>query len=178
MKSINLIPTTIENTPELAVFFGILQKVTVGSLMLLIGSGLIVAGTFAYFSAVHTRLLGEKDRIVATINQQSIKEGLLLSAKQRIEVIDKIVAAQKHFTTLFAIVGDLRAVGILTSLTLDDTDTATMTVLVNTIEDAVSLVDALLAHEKSHTLTKPALASFALSKDGGFALSVSFVPKF
>ncbi len=177
-NSINLIPATIENTPEFVGVYELLRRISYGGLILFIASGLITGGVFAYLSARQTNLLTQKDSLTATINQYSIKEGLLLTAKQRVVVIDKIVAGQKDFSKLFGTVGNIVSSGQLVSLSLDDTNRVVLVAHVNSLTDAITVVDTLLKTAESHMLTRPELIAFSLSKDGGFDESLSFVYKF
>lgn len=175
--TINLISTNIEYTPEFSGLYGTLRRISYGSLILFIVLGVIVGGIAAYLSARENNLTAQKDALTATMNQVSVKEGLLLTVRQRVSVIDKITLSQKQIAPLFTAIDNILSGGQLISLSLDEVGQTVLTAHVNTLENAISLVDSLLASSQSKALTKPALTSFTIAKDGGFDIAVSFVPK-
>jgi len=173
--NINLITTTIETAPEFAGYFKILQKVSYTSLIVLIVSGVIVGSIFAYVSSRQSALRTEKNTLLAQINRQSVTEGLLLAVKQRVAVIDKILAGKQGVEPLFAIVDGVAAVGKPVSLLLDEFKTVTIVVHVGSVGEAITVADGILEKAKTNVITKPALASFTVNKEGGFDMGISFV---
>lgn len=174
--NINLIQTKTNVNPQVKAISDIIQKASYWAVGTLIIAGLLVGGIYAYLTFQGTSLRTQKDELVSQVTQDAKKEGLLLSIRQRIGVIDKVTANQKHIDKLFSVIDTVVPLGSLKSLTLDDSDKATFVAGVGSISDAVSMVDALLKQGENGTVSKTQLESFALSDISGFEISLSFVP--
>ena len=174
--SINLIHSKANENPHLDAITSVLRRVSYAAVITLVLSGILVGAIYAFLQASSTQLEIKNDTLKATVSGDSPKEGILLAIKQRIAVIDKIMASQKDMDKLFGIISEITPVGNLKSLSIDDNNKTTISVQVATISDAVTMVDTLLNLATSGSVTKASLLTFSLTKDQGFNISFSFVP--
>lgn len=173
---INLISVSNNQNPELAGVSELLRRISYGSLIVVIISGAVVGGLFGFFTIQRDALMNTRTSLVASVNQNSTKEGLLTAVKQRAALVKKIAAAQKQLTPLFTITGQLATPEQLESLLLDDSNKAVVLVKVGSIGDAAKVVDTLMTAVAAHQAEEPQLDALSLTKDGNIELSVSFVP--
>ena len=89
--------------------------------------------------------------------------------------MEKLFASPKTWGR-FTFIASLVPPTELSGVDLDETNTATVTVHVAGISNAVNLVDGLLGAVAAGQATKPALVKFSLAKDNGYDITLSFVP--
>ena len=175
-SSINLIESKTAENPQLTKADAVLKRISYIAVITLVISGLLVGGLFTYLQLRETQVKNQADTIIAGITQDSAKEGLLTAIKERITVIDKILAGKKHVNTLFTLITDIVPPGNLTTVSLDDAGKVTIVASVASVPEAVTMVDSVLTLGTTGKLTKAALGSFGLSQESGLEISLSFVP--
>lgn len=173
--SINLISTQAGQGPEFGALAATLKKVCYGSVIIFLASGLIVGAAYAFVRIQIGRLNEEKSTFAQAISASSVKEGLLLSLKNRIAVMDKLATSEKHMDILFNRISEIGATAPIKSFTLDDKNQVTMITQVNAIEQGILVTDAVIKEALAGNLTKPSLVSMTLDKTGTYNLTVSFV---
>ncbi|KKU82993.1 hypothetical protein A2973_03090 [Candidatus Gottesmanbacteria bacterium RIFCSPLOWO2_01_FULL_49_10] len=121
-------------------------------------------------------LISNKQKYVSLIANQSRKEVLLVLIKDRLSVLDKIIASQKNWVVAFDLIARVLGGQPLNSFSVNDEQQVSMSITVFSIEEAISLVDriALEMHEKK--LIRPTLESLRYGTDGSVDLSIVFIP--
>ncbi len=173
--TINLIKTKTSSSPQLEALEAVLKKISFGGLLALIISSVAVGGLFFYLRAQKEQLEGTKATLTQSITQNTNKEGLLLSIRQRISIIDKIQANKSPAGPLFDILGTVVSPSQLFGLALDDHNEAIVTIHVKSIDDVVTIVDLLLKAVEEKQAKSPKLVSLTLARDGTIEVALSFV---
>lgn len=174
---INLISTATGRSPELIRLESIIRKAGIASLIFVIVTGLLIGGTFFFFTVYQASLLSQKNSLIDSINQSALKEALLVSVQQRVSTVKKATADIKSFTPFYTIISQLTPPQNILTITLDDNNRAVLQTHVGTIDDAVKLTDTLLSVVKDGKASKPQLVGFNIQQDGSFDVTLAFVPK-
>ena len=154
----------------------VLKKVSFGGLVALILSTVAVGGIFFYLRSQKDQLDRTKTTLSQSIQQNTNKEGLLLSIKQRVVIVDKIIGTQNPIGSLFDTLGIVVSPSQLTALTLDEHAEAVLTIHVKSIDDVITIVDSLLKAVQEKHARAPKLLAMTLTRDGTIEVSLSFVP--
>jgi hypothetical protein len=175
-QSINLIKTPINEIPLLAGMIPVLKRMAFICLTSLIISGLAAGGVYYYFFTLENTRIAQKNALVESVSQDSKKEGLLLAVKQRAAIVSSLTAGQKNISAFFNLLTQFITPEQMETITMSDNNKVIIGANTATIGDAVTLVDALLKTVDAGKVSKPDLVLFNLAKNGGFKISVSFVP--
>src|SRR3989344_765335 len=94
-KPINLIQANVQLSPQMEGIGDFLHRIGIWALGALIISGVVVTSIFFYLQNSETRLGDMKSQLTASIAQQTAKEGILFTLKQRAVLVDKMFGVQK-----------------------------------------------------------------------------------
>lgn len=175
-RNINLIKSTTTEYPQLGRLSSLLTRLSIGSIVLLLVSGFTVSALFLFFESRIKDLTNQKEVLSAAIAQDSVKEGLLNSVKDRVAVIDKLSKEQKNVRSFFTILTQIFKTGQIVALSMDDLDNTVVNVHVDSIAEAAEIVDSLRKVVSATQARKPELVALTLGKDGGFLMSISYIP--
>ena len=149
----------------------IIAYVLVG--ILIIG-GLTVAGFSMYLSARQSTLETQRAQISKSISDQILKEGMILDMKARLVVVGNIIKSQKtalpFIDTMAAVIGSAD----LTSLTIGDANTVTLTVKLPSFEETFPFVEKIRNLVKTNKINFPRLESLNINERGMVQISVSY----
>lgn len=177
MRTINLIRTTTSGPQLSGEASGVIQKITYGSLLALIVSGLIVGSVFLYVQSVERQRASEKQALVAEVAQNTSKEGLLLSVGQRSTVVSKLLKGARAIRPLFDQFSSIIPFELVQSLSADEGNRIVFSANVATISQMVAVVDALQKSAAQAQIINPELQSLSMSKEGGFIITISFTAR-
>lgn len=155
------------------------QKFQIGawwSLIGLLACGIIIGTTFFILQATSTRSISQNDRLRKQIDSQLLKEGILLSLKERTIIAGKALDADRPWGNLFPILSNLALQENIKSLSVDETGKVNLNLLFGSIDDAIVLVNNAVTLVDGLSIHSPQLVSFALREDGSVQLGLSFVP--
>lgn len=178
MRTINLIKPTTSGLQLSGELLGVIRKITYGSLIALIVSGLVVGSVFLLVQSVERQRVEEKKVLVDELTRNTTKEGLLLSVVQRSTVIGKILKGERNIRPLFGQFSSVIPLEFLKSLSVDEGNNVVISATVPTIPQLVTVVDALEKHAAQTQAINPQLLSLAMGKEGGFVITFSYTAKF
>ncbi len=178
MRTINLIKPTTSGLQVSGEMVGVIRKITYGSLIALIVSGLVVGAVFLLVQSVERQRVEEKKVLVDELTRNTTKEGLLLSVAERSTVIGKILKGERNIRPLFGQFSSVIPLELLKSLSVDEGNNVVISATVPTIPQLVAVVDSLEKHVTQTQAINPQLLSLSMGKDGGFVISFSFTAKF
>lgn len=111
------------------------------------------------------------------INQQSDKEGILLSLKDRTGIAAKALAAGRPWGDLFPLLTSISGSGF-TSVSADEAGKVTAELNVGSVEQAAEIVTTIQNLAQDRALRSPQLSSFVIAESGVIRLSLTFIPIF
>lgn len=175
---INLFKSESSISPQLEGIQEQLRVIGYGAIGIFLLVGLVVGVTFVVMQAQYQSLTNSKTQLIERINRESQKEGLLVSLKDRIKVVDKAIASQKPWSSLLDTILPLIPPPRLTNIGVDDEDRITITVRLPSIEESMNIVTTMLQLAIEQKIRNPQLTGFSFDKDGGVRMSLSFLPLF
>jgi hypothetical protein len=178
MKTINLIRTKTALSPQVEMAAAYLRKLSLWALVILIVSGVVVSGIFYYLRVRQDQLVNTHRQLSESITQNTTKEGLLFTVKQRAALTNKILGIQQPVSKVFDTLSTVNTSGQMTDVSLDDHNTVLLTIHAESITDVVTIADALMGQVKENRVRSPQLVSLSLGKSGGVDVSLSFIAVF
>ena len=175
---INLIKRDVGSMGQLSKLEDGLRMAALWFLGGLFVAGLAVGSTFFYLRAQTEKLEMQKLAVVKEINDQTKKEGLLLSLKDRIGIANKVLDAAKPWGKVFNVLGYIAYEGAFNSISVDDTGRVSTSLELGSIDETVDVITNIMALAGERSLRTPQMISFALRDDGRVQLTVSFFPIF
>lgn len=146
------------------------------SLIGLLGVGIIIGTFFVVLSARAHRLEQDSARLGQQINAQLVKEGILLSLKQRTVIAGKALDAARPWGNLFPLLAQITGPSDLRMLSVDEAGKVSVTIKVYSIDDAATIVANIIALTEQGSLRLPQLLSFSVHETGEVQMGVLFVP--
>lgn len=178
VKIINLIRTKTAMSPQAGMVAELLRKLSLWSLAILIVSGVVVSGIFYYLRVREEQLANTKRQLSESIAQSTTKEGLLVSVKQHVALMNKILGVQQPVSKVFDTLAAFSTPGQMTAVSLDDHYKVSLMIHAQSITDVVSITDALIKQTTINRVRAPQLVSLSLGKDGGVDVGLSFIAVF
>jgi hypothetical protein len=178
VNKINLIQNRTEVSPQAGIVTALFRKLSLWALVILIVCGLSVGGFF-YFVRIRTEQLAvKKQQFSELITQNTVKEGLLVSLKQRAALTKKVLGVQQHVDIVFDVLTAFVSFDHVTNVSLDDTNTVSVIIHAGSIPDVISMTDAMMKLNATSRIRAPQLVSFTLGREGGVDVGVSFIAVF
>jgi hypothetical protein len=161
-------------SPQTEMMTSLLKKISLWALIVLIGSGMVVAGVFYYLQIRRDQVMNTEQQLSQDISQQVTTEGLLMSVKRQVTLINVVLGVQKPVGRLLTILETFISPSQLSSVSLDDQGVVLLTVKTSSITDVVSIVDALTNSSLGNTVRSPQLVSLSVTDSGNIAVVLSF----
>lgn len=152
-----------------------LTKLTWWALGGLFSIGLIIGVIYFFGLSKQKQLEAIKEELRIVIQQEVVKEGLLVSLKQRSVIASKALEAAKPYGKLFPLLQTIAPQNYYTSLSIDDVGRSTVSLELPSVEDAVSTIANVLVQTEEKKLRNPQMMSFYLKETGVVQLSLSFI---
>lgn len=177
-NDINLIKRNAATQNQYALLEANLRKAAWWGLSIVFVAGVLVGATMLVVSTQLSRAEARHSQLISQINAQSIKEGILVSLKQRVGVAEKALEAAKPWGKLFPVLGQIAPNGGFDALSVEESGRVTADMSLNTIDDAVSIMSNILLLFEQKTIRTPELVSFSFIEEGTIRMAVSFYPVF
>lgn len=153
-----------------------LRTIAIWSIGFVLASGIIIGGVFFYVSARTQSLNNDKIAIISQIQQQSVKEGILVSLKQRIAVADKAMKSAFSWGKLFPLLAEIAPVNEYSNVAVDEKGGVATTLRLASVDEAVTVVQQMIDHYHSQAIKNAQIASFGMGKDGTVQLGFMMTP--
>ncbi|MEK7532915.1 MAG: hypothetical protein AAB542_00615 [Patescibacteria group bacterium] len=175
-SEINLIKKDASSFRKLAFLEEKLRIATGWFLGLLFVAGLTIGISFLVMSSRMKTLESRKIELTKQINLQTVKEGILLSLKERTGIAGKALDAAKPWGKLFTLLGLIASEANYNALSIEESGRVTANIYLGSIDEAVVVVSNTISLADEKMLRSPQLISFVFKEDGIVQLSLSFHP--
>jgi hypothetical protein len=178
--NINLLKSETGPQPLLVQFGERWRLASYLGLILVVMMGLVTAGAYFFFKTQKEALEDSRMRLISRLNAQKDKEGFLLTLHERLSLIEKALAAQLPWAQVLETTGQIALPPKLTSISVDvDKDSrVTLTVVAESLEEALGMTNALLTSVAQKRARVPELVVLQVDKDGSVQISLAFIPIF
>ncbi|MEK7073791.1 MAG: hypothetical protein AAB960_00500, partial [Patescibacteria group bacterium] len=175
-SEINLIKKDVSSFRKIAFLEEKLRFVTLWFLGLLLVGGITIGISFLVMSSRMKTLESRKIELTKQINLQTVKEGILLSLKERTGIAGKALDAAKPWGKLFTLLGLIASEANYNALSIEESGRVTANIYLGSIDEAVVVVSNTISLADEKMLRSPQLISFVFKEDGIVQLSLSFHP--
>ena len=177
MANINLLKTKSGISAQLVVLGEWLSRIGIAALLLVLVAGAGLATAYVWLAQDIRRQEDTKTRLVAELEQNRQKEGLLISLKRRAAVAEKIRIVQRPLGGLFTITSSFVPEGKLVSLRMDEQLQVQVQAQAASIEEVAIIILGLESLARDKRIINPQLVGLDIGKDGSVRLTVSFVER-
>lgn len=173
-KSINLFDTKANLTPK----WQLVEKYLLLIRQYLLGFTIIVGVVLVVLYGVIRYRSGQLDtdqkQLFQTIQNQSVKEGLLFALRARIASLKKILDVQFSVAPYIDTTLLLARPPQLASFSIGENNTVQISVEFSDIGQAVSMMETVVKLVNENKIKNPNLTSLAVDKDGGITMGLSY----
>jgi hypothetical protein len=173
---INLLKRDVSSSRSFSLLEDRLRIAAWWSLVALFATGIVIGTLFFYLNSRSEQLNQQNTQLGQQINTQLVKEGILASLKSRADIARKALDVARPWGNLFPILTQIASQNQLLSLTVDETARVNIVLKLGSVDDAVNIVDNVIALAGQNTLHSPQLLSFTIKDDGSVQMGLSFVP--
>lgn len=138
-------------------------------------AGVSIGSVYIVVSSQQSREDARKAALIGSIKEMATKEGILVSLQQRIAVASKALDAARPYGNLFGLLDHIAPSEYFTSLSIDDVGRSTVTLVIPSVDEAVTTVANVIIQFDEKKIRSPQLLSFALKESGIVQLSLSFI---
>jgi hypothetical protein len=175
VRKINLIPIKPEESPQNRIVMALFRRLSLWALVIFIVSGIAIGGTYYFMKVRYDQLLSTKQDLSRIVEQNAVKEGLLASVKQRTALITKILGVQLPVGKVFDLLVTVVPPSQITRVTVDEKNNVAVSIHASSIDDVLSITDALIKQATANRVRAPQLVSLAFGRTGGIDIGLSFV---
>lgn len=173
---INLLKSRSSLSPQLQAIQEQIRWLGFGSIIFVIVACIVVGVTYVILLQQRQALDARRQQVLSAIANESLKEGLYFSLKQRLPVADKALATQRPWGPLFEAITTIAVPPQLSSVTVDDQNVVVLTIRATSIDETANAVNAVVGLVQERKVRNPQLVGLQLMKDGAVQLSLSFIP--
>jgi|GEM_PF-1966387 len=173
-KSINLFDTKASLTP----FWQLVEKSLIFLkrflLLAVFVTGLVLVTSYVVINMRKTQLDIEQKQLSQAIQNQSVKEGLLLALRARIASLKRILDAQISLSPYIDTTLLIARPPTLGSFSIGSKNTVTISIVLPNIQDAVAMMENIVMLVNLNKIKNPILTSFTMDKDGIVKLGIAY----
>lgn len=173
-KSINLFDTKASLSPgwQLVEKYLLLIRQYLLGFVLVVGIVLVVTYSVVRFRVMQLDI--DQKQFSQTIQNQSVKEGLLLALRARITSLKKILDAQLSVAPYIDTTLLLARPPELTSFSIGEKNTVQISVDLPDIGQAVSMMEGVVKLVEENKIRTPNLTSLTVDKDGFIKMGITY----
>lgn len=175
-QDINLLKTKTSLSPQVVAVQGQLKMGSYVAIAIVIVIGVLVGVSYSLLNFQLGRIENQKKTLIAQLNTLSRKEGLYVSLKQRLPIVEKALGGQRLWGSVLQTLNSVAVPPELTSVAIDDKNVMVLTLQTNSIETTASMVNAVITLARDRKIRSPQLVALQLLEDGAVQLSISFLP--
>ena len=144
----------------------------------LLGTGILLGLIYFFITSRYQALETQKTQIIQELKTNSVKEGIVISLKSRISVVQKALDVARPWGKLFPLLEQIGPVNSFVTLSVDESGRVSTIIEVQSIDDAVAIVTHTLELAGLKSLRSPQLLSFSMREAGIVQIGLSFIPIF
>jgi hypothetical protein len=173
-QNINLFQTKTTFQPILAMAEKYAKLASTILLSVVFVSGILVTVAFFVFGRQRDAYILERDQLLVQIKKEVSKESLFIMIRNRLISIDAIMNSQISYAPFIDTTIKIIQSFPLTSFTLGEKNSVSITVKVSTLEEATNVLSTILDMERKKEITFPLLQSFSMNEDK-IQIGLSFI---
>jgi len=173
-RSINLFDTKASLTPGWQMvekYLLLTRKYLLGFVLIV---GIVLVATYGVVRYRTTQLDTKQKQLSYTIQNQSVKEGLLLALRARITSLKNILDAQFSLAPYIDTTLLLARPPELMSFSIGEKNTVQISVDLPDISQAVSMMEKIVRLVEENKIRNPNLTSLAVDKDGSIKMGITY----
>lgn len=175
-SDINLLKSTDANR-AISILDGKLRQVAFWSIGIMFGVGVLLGSAY-FFVSYRTQVLNSaKVQVVSQIQAQSVKEGILLSLKQRISIVNKALKVAVPWGNLFPLLSSIAPLSTFNGVTIGENGKVVTSLVLPNVDSAVLVVQNVIAAHDAGSLRNAQMDSFSIGEDSTVQMALSFTPK-
>ncbi len=173
---INLVKTKTSLTPELVAFMGQLRLASFVGIGGVLVVGFLIGVSFLFLTNERNSLAETKKQLLVAIAADAKKEGLFISLKDRVPVVDRAIQNEKPWGQILDMVGNVILPPKLVSLAVDDHQVVSLSVKAGSVEEVAGWINSIIDLVAKKRVRSSQLVSLQLTKEGSMLVSFSFIP--
>jgi len=173
-NSINLVSTKTDLSPGVELIIKSLRRACTIAMILFLFAGVVAGTVYYYYYSLRSSLEARRDVLRNQISLAKNKEGLLISIKERTQIVQKVMKSQRPLAEILKLLGTIAAPPILTSVSVAETSKIEFTIEANSIDDILPAVEGLIAYSRAGKVHAPEIQSLQIGKDGEVTISIAF----
>lgn len=159
----------------------LLEKIKIVVIAVLVCT--LASGVFAGVAYVAAQLRmnaieNERSVLLRRISLQARKEALLLSLKDRVPSLEKTVNSQYDWKVILGAVSRIAQPPQLKSLSIDEKDTLTLGLTVDSLEEIEQMTNAVKVLARDKQIKDPVIESLQTVESNKIELNIRFIPIF
>ncbi len=174
-EEINLLKGMSNANEKLAAIEHLLTKITWWALGGLFSIAIITGSLYFFASSKKKELEVIQVELLTGIKEETPKEGILVSLKQRSAIAGKALEAAKPYGKLFSLLETLAPIEYYTNLSIDEQARSTVSLVLPSIDEAIVIIANVLVQAEEKQVRNPQMTSFYLMESGLVQLSLSFI---
>jgi len=171
---INLFQNQVAFSPTLVVVERYLRVARYVVLSLIFGIGLLTLSIYFIFQFQKRSLDTKRQVLYQAVQKDITKEAMLLSLRARVSALKKIMAYQISIAPYIDTTLSIAAPPRLSSFSLGEGNSVHIEVDVDTITEAVSIVQTVIQLANEHKIKNPTMTSIILNKDAKVTLGFTY----
>ena len=161
-QNINLFQTKTKFQPFLVTVEQYIRIISITLLSIVFSVGILVGLAFLVFGQQRDRMELQKQQLLLEIKNNAAKESLLFMVRKRIEGIDAVLNTQLSYAPFIDTTMTIIQSFPLASFSMGDKNTVHISVKVDSLADAVSVLTVLMEMEQKKEIAYPILESLSL----------------
>lgn len=173
-NNINLLRTT-SGSPELALWASRLRMVSYVAVGTVVTAGVLLGGAYMFLQRETAALIQNKTGLTLQVSQVHVKEGLLVSLKQRVGVSSKIQDTVRSFGVVLDTINRIADAKQLLAVTSDEKQQIRIIVKIGSVEEAAGIIANVFRMVLAKRVINPQLVGLDLHSDGSVRMTIAFV---
>ena len=171
---INLFQSQSAISPKLAMFERYLHGMRTFLLFIVVGIGTVTLIVYSIFFFQRKILDGQRQELFTGVQENVVKEALLLTLRARVSSLKKIMAYQISIAPYIDTTLLIAAPPRLSSFSLGDGNSIHIGVETQSVEDAVSVIQTVMQLTNDNKIKNPTITSILLNKDATVTLGFTY----
>ncbi len=177
-EGINLLKTKTAGSSDIALLERKLRMASFITLGIVCTVSVSLVLAYVFVRNQKTQLTAEKQQYTSVVAAGATKEAYVFSVKERVAVVGNVIASQINWAKVLGDITQIANPSLIASVSTDSERNVTVSVNAPSIEEAATMVGALMRLVDEKQAKVPRLLSLQLDKDGMVRFDVMFTPVF
>ncbi len=177
-NTINLIRSKTSGPAQYSAVFESLKRASIVSVWLFLLAAAITGGLYYYYVIEQRALDAERGALRLRVDQARIKEGLLVSIKDRTRIVERVLSAQRPWADMLDLIGTVIVPPELSNIAVDEQNKVGIGITAASIDEIVEPIENFIEYAQTGKIRNPQLSSIQFNKNGSVTVSLSFIAPF